>query len=130
MFSNSPILYVTGWLTVQIKTGFGSKLKLIVSLHIQSRPIKMRAPILYLTNRWMDSKMLLTPNIFLYRFVTTILLNSKNLKHNFYESVHFHTLPFVIANFINLRDRTEAAFLSSSILRKQKEGAKRSLKKP
>ena len=32
---------------------------------IQSRPIKMRAPILYLANRWMDSKMLLKPNRFL-----------------------------------------------------------------
>ena len=28
------------------------------SYQVQSLPIKMRAPILYLTNRWMDSKML------------------------------------------------------------------------
>ena len=31
---------------------------------VQGRPIKMRAPILYLANRWMNSKMLLTPNRF------------------------------------------------------------------
>ena len=31
---------------------------------VQGRPIKMRAPILYLANRWMNSKMLLTSNRF------------------------------------------------------------------
>ena len=31
---------------------------------VQRRPFKMRSLILYLANSWMDSKMLLTPNIF------------------------------------------------------------------
>ena len=45
---------------------------------VQSRPIKMRALIFYLTNRLMESKILLR-YIFIVegRFVTTILLNSK-----------------------------------------------------
>ena len=34
------------------------------SLMVQGRPIKMRAPILYLANGWMNLKMLLTPNRF------------------------------------------------------------------
>ena len=33
---------------------------------IQSRPIQMRAAFLYLTNRWMNFKMLLKPNGFIY----------------------------------------------------------------
>ena len=32
--------------------------------NVQGRPIKMRAPILYFANCWMNSKMLLTPNRF------------------------------------------------------------------
>ena len=31
---------------------------------LQSRPIQMRGTILYLANRWMDFKMLSTPNSF------------------------------------------------------------------
>ena len=41
--------------------------------YIQSRPIKMRAPFLYLGNGWMDSKMLLTPNTLTY-FMLLLLL--------------------------------------------------------
>ena len=79
---------------------------------LQSRPIKMRAPILYLANRWMDSKMLLTPNRFSYLVILLL--------------VAFHWIPQFIAQFcsicpfvcpplplrlncINLRDRAEAA---------------------
>ena len=79
---------------------------------IQSRPIKMRASILYLANRWMDSKMLLTPNRFSYLVILLL--------------VAFHWIPQFIAQFcsicpfvcpplplrlncINLRDRAEAA---------------------
>ena len=44
---------------------FGSRVfALQLYPHLQGRPIKMRAPILYLANRWMNSKMLLTPNRF------------------------------------------------------------------
>ena len=42
-------------------------------LRVQSRPIKMRAPILYLANRWMDSKMLLTPNRFSYLVILLLV---------------------------------------------------------
>ena len=79
---------------------------------VQSRPIKMRAPILYLANRWLDSKMLLTPNRFSYLVILLL--------------VAFHWIPQFIAlicsicqfvcpppsmrqNCINLRDRAEAA---------------------
>ena len=72
----------------------------------------MGAPILHLANRWIDSKMLLTPNRFSY---LVILL-----------TVAFHWIPQFIAQFcsicpfvcpplplrlncINLRDRAEAA---------------------
>ena len=33
-------------------------------IQLQSRPIQMRGTILYLANRWMDFKMLSTPNSF------------------------------------------------------------------
>ena len=72
----------------------------------------MRAPILYLANRWMDSKMLLTPNRFLYLMVGLLLPFYWILK----SKAHFWLIcPFVcpplflIKNFINLRDRAEAA---------------------
>ena len=42
-------------------------------LRLQSCPIKMRAPILYLANRWMDSKMLLTPNRFSYLVILLLV---------------------------------------------------------
>ena len=42
-------------------------------ISIQSRPIEMRAKILYLANRWMDFKMLLTANRFLH-FMGVLLL--------------------------------------------------------
>ena len=43
----------------------------------------------------------------IYRITKSILEHS--LKHNFDGFVHFPTLPLQIANFINLRDRAEAA---------------------
>jgi len=105
---------------------------------LQSRPIKMRAPILYLANRWMDSKMLSSPNRFSYLVILLLLA--------------FHWIPQFIAQFcsicpfvcpplplrlncINLRDRArlllpicapDAIFLLSLLLRKQNGGAKRS----
>ena len=39
---------------------------------VQSRPIQMRGTIMYLANRWMDFKMLSTPNSFLH--LTRVLL--------------------------------------------------------
>ena len=38
--------------------------KVVNTMLIQSRPIQMRGTILYLANRWMDFKMLSTPNSF------------------------------------------------------------------
>ena len=84
----------------------------VTFLQLESRPIKIRAPILYLANRWMDSKMLLTPNRFSYLVILLL--------------VAFHWIPQFIAQFcsicpfvcpplplrlncINLRDRAEAA---------------------
>ena len=39
-------------------------IKVVNTMLIQSRPIQMRGTILYLANRWMDFKMLSTPNSF------------------------------------------------------------------
>jgi len=40
---------------------------------IQSRPIEMRATILYLANRWTEFEMLLTPHRFLYLVMFSLL---------------------------------------------------------
>ena len=52
--------------------------RIIHSVQTQRRPIKMRTTILYLRNRWMDSKKLLTPKRLLSsdKFVASISLNS------------------------------------------------------
>ena len=44
----------------------GPDLEMFYSYLVQSRPIQMRAAFLYLSNRWMNFKMLLKPNLFLY----------------------------------------------------------------
>ena len=62
---------------------------------IQSRPIKMRTPILYLANRWTKFKMLLTSNRFLY-LIRFLLLS-------------FPLIPQFIAQF-----RSICLFLCSS----------------
>ena len=43
------------------------------TLSVQSGPIKMRAPILYLANYWIDSKMLLTPDRFSYLVILLLV---------------------------------------------------------
>ena len=63
--------------------------------NIQSRPIKMRTPILYLANRWTKFKMLLTSNRFLY-LIRFLLLS-------------FPLIPQFIAQF-----RSICLFLCSS----------------
>ena len=65
------------------------------SFEIQSRPIKMRTPILYLANRWTKFKMLLTSNRFLY-LIRFLLLS-------------FPLIPQFIAQF-----RSICLFLCSS----------------
>ena len=62
---------------------------------LQSRPIKMRTPILYLANRWTKFKMLLTSNRFLY-LIRFLLLS-------------FPLIPQFIAQF-----RSICLFLCSS----------------
>ena len=64
-------------------------------LILQSRPIKMRTPILYLANRWTKFKMLLTSNRFLY-LIRFLLLS-------------FPLIPQFIAQF-----RSICLFLCSS----------------
>ena len=49
-------------------------LRLDVRWLLQSRPIQMRGTILYLANRWMDFKMLSTPNRFLDLLRVLLLL--------------------------------------------------------
>ena len=54
------------WLmTIYIKRSVHRDLVCIPRWLVQSRPIQMRGTILYLANRWMDFKMLSTPNSFL-----------------------------------------------------------------
>jgi len=72
-----------------------SSLWLAFFVNLQSRPIKMRTPILYLANRWTKFKMLLTSNRFLY-LIRFLLLS-------------FPLIPQFIAQF-----RSICLFLCSS----------------
>ena len=106
---------------------------------LQRRPIKMRATILYLGNHWMDSKMLLTPNRFLYLVIYLLLAFPwiPQFIAQFCSICPFYASSFMIENFINVRDRAEAAaaHLCSCChspllppLRKQNGGAKKVIK--
>ena len=72
-----------------------TRIKFFFSQKLQSRPIEMRAPILYLDNRWTKFKMLLTSNRFLY-LIRFLLLS-------------FPLIPQFIAQF-----RSICLFLCSS----------------
>ena len=62
-------IYITGYLNVR-KISETMDFRTFVG---PLRPTKMTAPILYLANRWMDSKMLLTPNRFSYLVILLLV---------------------------------------------------------
>ena len=56
------VVCIIAWRLLRLKKM--GNVKVVNTMLIQSRPIQMRGTILYLANRWMDFKMLSTPNSF------------------------------------------------------------------